>query len=123
MISHPTPSSNSGAHLVSFCKARATNSLTPPSFSRQPGQGTEEEIGDRERLKEELRKAEQEYYENKAKEEGKEQQRLIGAGPEATEADARRQKLLEEAERMAELDRDEQNSDSDDSESSSSESR
>ncbi|KAI9265153.1 Pre-mRNA-splicing factor Cwf15/Cwc15 [Phascolomyces articulosus] len=88
---------------------------------RQPGQGTTDEIGDRERLKEELRKAEQEYYESK--EEGgssnNDGQKLIGDSDQDSEA--RRQKLLEEAERMASLDKDESDSESDSGGSSSSE--
>ncbi|KAG2227464.1 hypothetical protein INT45_007489 [Circinella minor] len=87
---------------------------------RQPGQGTTDEIGDRERLKEELRKAEQEYYESK--EEGgaggnEDGQKLI---QDDQDAEARRQKLLEEAERMAELDKDQSDSESDSGGSSSS---
>ncbi|KAI8139702.1 Pre-mRNA-splicing factor Cwf15/Cwc15 [Fennellomyces sp. T-0311] len=80
---------------------------------RQPGQGTTDEIGDRERLKEELRQAEREYYESKENEKngGSGGQKLIGQGDE--DAEARRQKLLEEAEKMAELDKDQSDSESD----------
>ncbi|KAL1929204.1 hypothetical protein VTP01DRAFT_2263 [Rhizomucor pusillus] len=88
---------------------------------RQPGQGTADEIGDRERLKEELRKAEQEYYENKEKQEGDGQQKMItgGEGGISEDADAKRKKLLEEAEKMAALDRDTSDSESDSGGSSS----
>ncbi|KAI9491537.1 Pre-mRNA-splicing factor Cwf15/Cwc15 [Zychaea mexicana] len=87
---------------------------------RQPGQGTTDEIGDRELLKEELRKAEQEYYESKDTEGGSGSggQNLIGGSDE--DAEARRQKLLEEAEKMAALDKDQSDSESDSGGSSSS---
>ena len=80
---------------------------------RQPGQGTTDEIGDRERLIAELRSAEQEYYENKDKEgDERQDQKMIG-GPSADEVDARRQQLMEEAEKMAQLDKDASDSESD----------
>ena len=89
-------------------------------INRQPGQGTTDEIGDRERLKEELRKAEQEYYESKEEEGGaggnNDGQKLI---QDDQDAEARRQKLLEEAERMAALDKDQSDSESDSGGSSS----
>lgn len=81
---------------------------------RQPGQGTTDEIGDRERLIAELRSAEQEYYENKDKEgDERQDQKMIGGGPSADEVDARRQQLMEEAEKMAQLDKDASDSESD----------
>ncbi|KAI9318590.1 Pre-mRNA-splicing factor Cwf15/Cwc15 [Dichotomocladium elegans] len=84
-----------------------------------PGQGTTDEIGDRERLIEELRQAEREYFENKDNDRQDQQdQKLIG-GP-AEDADARRQQLLAEADRMAALDKDESDSESDSGGSSSS---
>ncbi|KAF7729353.1 hypothetical protein EC973_004609 [Apophysomyces ossiformis] len=83
---------------------------------RQPGQGTIDEIGDRERLKEELRKAEQEYFESK-NESGPATDRFLTA-PEKDED--KRQKLLQEAEKMAALDRDASGGESDSDESSSS---
>ncbi|KAI7885335.1 Cwf15/Cwc15 cell cycle control protein [Lichtheimia hyalospora FSU 10163] len=89
---------------------------------RQPGQGTTDEIGDRERLIAELRSAEQEYYENKDKEgDERQDQKMIG-GPSADEVDARRQQLMEEAEKMAQLDKDASDSESDSGGSSSDES-
>lgn len=82
-------------------------------INRQPGQGTTDEIGDRERLIAELRSAEQEYYENKDKEgDDRQDQKMIG-GPSADEVDARRQQLMEEAEKMAQLDKDASDSESD----------
>ncbi|KAG0171741.1 hypothetical protein DFQ29_008694 [Apophysomyces sp. BC1021] len=86
-----------------------------PSY-QQPGQGTVDEIGDRERLKEELRKAEQEYFESKDAG-GSASDRLITA-PE--EDDGKRQQLLQEAEKMAALDRDASDEENDSDESSSS---
>lgn len=112
-ILHLTQSSSSGS--CAHGDGRSFFSLSNNLIHRQPGQGTADEIGDRERLKEELRKAEQEYYENKEKQEGDGQQKMItgGEGGISGDADAKRQKLLEEAEKMAALDRDTSDSESD----------
>ncbi|KAI8982660.1 Cwf15/Cwc15 cell cycle control protein-domain-containing protein [Pilobolus umbonatus] len=76
--------------------ARDLNSHTKLKF-RQPGQGTADEIGNRDQLLEELRRAEQEYYEEKKGGD----QRLIGQGEE---------KLREQAEVLAQLDKEESES-------------
>ncbi|KAI8370618.1 Pre-mRNA-splicing factor Cwf15/Cwc15 [Radiomyces spectabilis] len=85
---------------------------------RQPGQGTTEEIGDRERLKEELRQAEREYFQQKQKD-ATATGGLITAGEQTEEADTQRRRLLVEAEKMAQVDKDE-DADASDSDSSSS---
>ncbi|ORY94904.1 Pre-mRNA-splicing factor Cwf15/Cwc15 [Syncephalastrum racemosum] len=94
--------------------ARDLASHTKLKF-RQPGQGTYDEIGDRERLIAELKQAEREYYENK--EDDGNDQKLIG---DVSEEEAkRRQQLQEEADRMAALDKEDNDSESDSGGSSS----
>ncbi|KAI8384019.1 Pre-mRNA-splicing factor Cwf15/Cwc15 [Blakeslea trispora] len=94
--------------------ARDLASHTKLKF-RQPGQGTIDEIGDREQLLEELRRAEQEYYEEK---EGKaSDMRFIKQHEE--QDDQERKRLKEEAEKLAKLDKDDSDQESDSGGSSS----
>ncbi|KAI8344638.1 Pre-mRNA-splicing factor Cwf15/Cwc15 [Chlamydoabsidia padenii] len=105
--------------------ARDIASHTKLKF-RQPGQGTPAEIGDRERLKEELRQAELEYYEKQGKTGGA-SDRLLTSGdgggggggddPGASDVDSKRKQLLSEAEKMAALDKEESDDDGDSSSS------
>ncbi|KAI8971574.1 Pre-mRNA-splicing factor Cwf15/Cwc15 [Mycotypha africana] len=101
--------------------ARDLASHTKLKF-RQPGQGTTDEIGDREQLLEELRRAEREYFEEKAG--GPSSSRLIKDQEEKNEEspNEEKQRLMAEAARLAQLDKDDsgQESDSDDSSGSSS---
>ncbi|KAI8092865.1 Pre-mRNA-splicing factor Cwf15/Cwc15 [Halteromyces radiatus] len=90
--------------------ARDIASHTKLKF-RQPGQGTAAEIGDRERLKEELRQAEQEYYQSQGKN-GPASDRLLTGNDGGGET--KRQRLLAEAEKMAALDKEESDDDDDD---------
>ncbi|CAO3622791.1 unnamed protein product [Cunninghamella blakesleeana] len=117
---NPARGNDSSAPSFQY-SARDIASHTKLKF-RQPGQGTASEIGDRERLKEELRKAEQEYYEKQGK-------AIPGAnhlithesggggsdheGNNEEDPETKRQRLLAEAEKMAALDKE----DSDDSSS------
>ncbi|CAO3612251.1 unnamed protein product [Cunninghamella echinulata] len=111
--------------------ARDIASHTKLKF-RQPGQGTAAEIGDCEKLKEELRQAEREYYEKQGKAVSG-SDRLIthehgrdggssGGGNENIDQDimedpeAKRQRLLAEAEKMAALDKEDSDDSSDDDE-------
>lgn len=87
--------------------ARDIASHTKLKF-RQPGQGTVDEIGDREQLLEELKRAEREYYEEK--EGGASSTRLI---KQDQEPNAEKQKLMAEAERLAKLDKDDSDQESD----------
>lgn len=88
--------------------ARDIASHTKLKF-RQPGQGTVDEIGDREQLLEELKRAEREYYEEK--EGGASSTRLIKQDQD--EPNAEKQKLMAEAERLAKLDKDDSDQESD----------
>ncbi|RUP45623.1 Cwf15/Cwc15 cell cycle control protein-domain-containing protein [Jimgerdemannia flammicorona] len=87
---------------------------------RQPGQGISDEIGDRERLKDELRKAEREHFEQVSKEKGEYVPRSAlkeGEEDEDMEPALKRRRLMEEATKAAWLDKDD--SDDDDEESDS----
>ncbi|RUS34434.1 Pre-mRNA-splicing factor Cwf15/Cwc15, partial [Jimgerdemannia flammicorona] len=89
---------------------------------RQPGQGISDEIGDRERLKDELRKAEREHFEQVSKEKGEYVPRSAlkeGEEDEDMEPALKRRRLMEEATKAAWLDKDD--SDDDDEESDSDE--
>lgn len=97
--------------------ARDIASHTKLKF-RQPGQGTVDEIGDREQLLQELRQAEKEYYEEKAG--GASSSRLIKQ-EEEQDPNSEKQRLMAEAERLAKLDKDDSDQESDDDGSSSSE--
>lgn len=96
--------------------ARDIASHTKLKF-RQPGQGGADEIGDREQLLEELRRAEQEYYEEK--EGGASTTRLIRQDGENVETNKEKQKLMAEAERLSKLDKEDGDGESDSDGSSS----
>ncbi|ORZ22301.1 Pre-mRNA-splicing factor Cwf15/Cwc15 [Absidia repens] len=113
--------------------ARDIASHTKLKF-RQPGQGTPAEIGDRERLKEELRRAEIEYYESQGKT-GISSDRLLtgddgggggggggrnqdGTADEVEDPVAKRKRLLAEAEKMAALDKEDSDDDDESGDSS-----
>ncbi|KAG2230602.1 hypothetical protein INT48_004463 [Thamnidium elegans] len=87
--------------------ARDIASHTKLKF-RQPGQGTVDEIGNREELLAELKRAEQVYYEEK--EGGASSTRLI---KQEEEPNSEKQKLMEEAERLAKLDKEDSEQESD----------
>ncbi|GAA5809684.1 hypothetical protein MFLAVUS_003097 [Mucor flavus] len=93
--------------------ARDIASHTKLKF-RQPGQGTTDEIGNREELLAELKKAEQEYYEEK--DGGVSSSRLI---KQEEEPNSEKQKLMQEAERLAKLDKEDSEQESDASSSDS----
>ncbi|KAI9356442.1 Pre-mRNA-splicing factor Cwf15/Cwc15 [Pilaira anomala] len=93
--------------------ARDIASHTKLKF-RQPGQGTVDEIGNREELLAELKRAEQEYYEEK--EGGASTTRLIR---QDEEPNSEKQKLMAEAERLAKLDKEDSEQESDGSSSES----
>ncbi|CAO3620211.1 unnamed protein product [Mucor hiemalis] len=96
--------------------ARDIASHTKLKF-RQPGQGTVDEIGDREQLLQELKQAEREYYEEK--EGGALSSKLLKQ--EQEDPNSEKQRLMAEAERLAKLDKDDSDQESDDDGSSSSE--
>lgn len=87
--------------------ARDIASHTKLKF-RQPGQGTTDEIGNREELLAELKRAEQEYYEEK--DGGVSSSRLI---KQDEEPNSEKQKLMQEAERLAKLDKEDSEQESD----------
>ncbi|GAA5803568.1 Pre-mRNA-splicing factor Cwf15/Cwc15 [Helicostylum pulchrum] len=93
--------------------ARDIASHTKLKF-RQPGQGTTDEIGNREELLAELKRAEQEYYEEK--DGGVSSSRLI---KQDEEPNSEKQKLMQEAERLAKLDKEDSEQESDASSSDS----
>ncbi|ORX59673.1 Cwf15/Cwc15 cell cycle control protein [Hesseltinella vesiculosa] len=96
--------------------ARDLASHTKLKF-RQPGQGTASEIGDRERLKEELRLAEEEYYQSKNKQAASDRLLTGADGDEGGTIDEIQQRAMAEAEKLAALDKE----DSDDEDDSSDE--
>ncbi|KAI8062906.1 Pre-mRNA-splicing factor Cwf15/Cwc15 [Gongronella butleri] len=97
--------------------ARDLASHTKLKF-RQPGQGGANEIGDREQLKEELRRAEAEYYESKNK--AASSDRLLTGGDADGDAggdigvDDARAKAAAEAAKLAALDKDDSDESEDD---------
>ncbi|KAI9280587.1 Pre-mRNA-splicing factor Cwf15/Cwc15 [Umbelopsis sp. AD052] len=92
---------------------------------RQPGQGTSDEIADRDLLKEELRRGEREHYEALEREKGgfvSTQRRVLPSGDDDTDdPEERRQRLLAEAEKLAALDKDDSDDDDSNSDDSSDE--
>ncbi|RUS19766.1 Pre-mRNA-splicing factor Cwf15/Cwc15 [Endogone sp. FLAS-F59071] len=82
---------------------------------RQPGQGASEEIGDRERLKEDLRRAERKHFEQIAKEKGETIPRAMLEDEEEKEDDVepetKRRRLVEEAAKVVRLDKDDSDDD------------
>ncbi|KAG2175017.1 hypothetical protein INT43_006079 [Umbelopsis isabellina] len=110
------PNSNSGMISRDYVLTHIITHINIYVLNRQPGQGTSDEIADRELLKEELRRAEQEHYEAAEREMGgfvSSQRRALQDTDDTEDPEERRQRLLAEAEKLAALDKD----DSDDSSS------
>ncbi|KAI8889070.1 Cwf15/Cwc15 cell cycle control protein [Backusella circina FSU 941] len=94
--------------------ARDIASHTKLKF-RQPGQGTTSEIGSREELIEELKRAENEYYEEKEGGASNMHNRLL----QDNQHDEQKKRLMEEAERLAKQDKEDSDNESDGGGSSS----